>query len=151
MLRKGMTKKEAAMEWQRGFNAIPAEMIKELMETRPAEWHEVTVPTVGDKVYVKNYLKGHGGCYPIGTITEDYEDVDSYLILLDNGATIEAGGAELKPLREPVPLDNPFFYSFNRGIDDEWLETGDGLREMLKAYFRIFEHDQWGGVFLYTV
>ena len=38
--------------WGNCFNAVPTQMIAKLMQVDPDDWCEVTLPTVGDRVYV---------------------------------------------------------------------------------------------------
>ena len=47
-----MTILEATQQWVYGFNAIPTIMIARLMTQTPEEWTEVTMPVIGDTVYV---------------------------------------------------------------------------------------------------
>ena len=55
-----MTSKEAAQKWVAGFNAIQRGMIEKLIVLEPESWHEVTVPAVGDRVYVYSESESGG-------------------------------------------------------------------------------------------
>lgn len=48
MIREIRTIKEAAQEWVKEFDAIPTDMIAELMSNRPDDWQEITEPCKGD-------------------------------------------------------------------------------------------------------
>ena len=39
---KGLTLREAAQEWVRGFNAISTQIIAKLWNAEPEDWQEVT-------------------------------------------------------------------------------------------------------------
>ena len=54
MARGYITINEAAHQWVGEFNAIPQGMIAKLMQSDPEDWHEVTLPSCGDRVYVYN-------------------------------------------------------------------------------------------------
>ena len=72
---------EATQHWVYSFNAIPTKMIARLMNQNPDEWSEVTMPTIGDTVYVYDEDTN-------GEITAQVED--GYEILLENGTEITA-------------------------------------------------------------
>lgn len=52
MNKEHMTIREATHEWVDSFNAIQRGMIDKLMEADPDDWHDVTTPACGDRVYV---------------------------------------------------------------------------------------------------
>ena len=54
MARGYITINEAAHQWVGEFNAIPQGMIAKLMQADSEDWHEVTLPSVGDRVCVYN-------------------------------------------------------------------------------------------------
>ena len=88
MARTGMTISDAAHEWVREMNAYPQEMIETLMQTKPDDWHEVTMPRVCDRVYVCNLPDGCEDYDPNGEIENIVGDV--YLINLEDGIPLNS-------------------------------------------------------------
>lgn len=68
MAKAGMTINDAAHEWVREMNAYPQEMIETLIQAKPDDWHEVTMPRVCDRVYVYNLPDGCEDYDPNGEI-----------------------------------------------------------------------------------
>ena len=83
MRKSGMTRLDAAHEWVREFNAIPQGMLYPSMED--GSLSEVTVPTIGNRVYVF-----HGNVEePYGDITEYDVERNLYTIVLDDGKEVK--------------------------------------------------------------
>ncbi|MBQ9528500.1 MAG: hypothetical protein IJR68_12930 [Fretibacterium sp.] len=139
MLRKGMTRREAAQVWVKGFNAFPTGMIEKLRRADPDDWYEVTRPTVGDRVYV----------YDIGTgeiIRASYKS-RRLKIKLDIGDMIwvEEGEAEID-FYTGLPMWGTM-WAFGDSCDEHWLSDDDGIVLMSKCGFRIFESEEFGYFF----
>lgn len=100
MARAGMTISAAAHEWVREMNAYPQEMIETLMQTKPEDWHEVTMPRVCDRVYVCNLPDGCEDYDPNGEIENIVGDV--YLINLEDGNTVELGADDFEVERDSI-------------------------------------------------
>lgn len=85
MRREGLTVRDATEMWVSEMNAIPKGMIDKLMRSDPDDWHEVTKPSGGDRVYV---YEVPDGCDHYGEIVEYDEDEEKWNILLDSHETI---------------------------------------------------------------
>ena len=131
------TIREAAEAWVQTFDAIPQEMIEELMKNNIDDWNEITKPSVGDRVYV--YENGN-----YGEITDKNEN--GYLIELDNGEEFETKNENDFELENYYSL--PMWgtmWSFGDSIDDWWLENN--LDIMSNCGFRIYESQKYGYFF----
>ena len=82
MAKAGMTINDAAHEWVREMNAYPQEMIETLMQAKPDDWHEVTMPRVCDRVYVYNLPDGCEDYDPNGEI-ENIEVFTSSILKME--------------------------------------------------------------------
>lgn len=87
MRREGMTVREAAKEWVREFNAIPQSMIDKLMKLDFEDWHEVTTPSYGCRVYVpsSSIPDSYNGEEDEGEVISYDEESELYCIELDDG------------------------------------------------------------------
>ncbi|MBQ8135340.1 MAG: hypothetical protein IJ711_00105 [Lachnospiraceae bacterium] len=137
MIKNGMTVDEAAHRWVSEFSRYPYDMIKTLMRNHPDDWHEVTLPTVGDRVYVYDESES-------GEIVKCHKD-RKYTVELDNGRKRKV----LSPDDFEVENDTilPMWgtlWAFGDSCDDWWITEEDGLRKMSECGFRIYEHDEWG-------
>lgn len=145
MARAGMTISDAAHEWVREMNAYPQEMIETLMQTKPDDWHEVTMPRVCDRVYVCNLPDGCEDYDPNGEIENIAGDV--YLINLEDGNTVELGADDFEVERDSVLPMWGWLWSFSDSADDYFMDELDGIKKMSECGFRIYEHDEWGYFF----
>ena len=57
MINNQMPILDATKYWVRGFNAFPQPMISMLIEMNPVAWTEITLPAVGDSVFVHKESK----------------------------------------------------------------------------------------------
>ena len=143
MLRKGMTRKEAAQEWVNGFNAISTQMIAKLMQIDPDRWCEVTCPAVGDRVRIIDEGEGEGEVIKV-------DPNMLYKIKLDNGI-IWGGYVD----RIEVEYDDRLpmwstMWSFGDSCDEHWLDDRygyDGIMAMSQCGFRIFKSEEFGYFF----
>ena len=149
------TKEEATREWVKEFNAFPESMI-EIIASHTEDFTEVTLPSVGDRVY--HYDTGDYGEIvaiqhsPDEEISDDYKDccsdTDTYDIELDNGDTLyrqsiddfEVDRYEVFPMWGTM-------WQFNDSCDDYWLEECNGLQAMSECGFRIYHSDEFGYFF----
>ena len=143
----GMTIEEATHRWVSEFNAIPQSMIKRLLLANPYEWENVTMPCVGDSVYITD------GEYDsmMGEIVEDYYDnePDLHRIKLneeDLGDVILAEDEFEVEHYDILPMWGTM-WGFGDSLDNEWLENADGIRCMSSCGFRIYHHNEWGYFF----
>ena len=109
---------EATQKWVYGFNAIPTAMIVRLMNQNPDEWSEVTMPTIGDTVYVYDEDTN-------GEITAQIDD--GYEILLDNGTDITAAVDDFTLVQNDILPCWGTMWSFDESVDENWLENSAGL------------------------
>ncbi len=157
MREQGMTIEDAAREWVREMNAFPYDMIEKLMSADIDSWHEVTAPSVGDRAYV--YGKG-SGTITGAKATEDgvvfNVEMDESLLKPVYGDDFDDGinGREIEVPSDEVEAEHdstlPMWgtlWSFSDSADDYWLEEMDGIEQMSKCGFRIYESDDFGYVF----
>ncbi len=141
MIREGITKHEAVKRWVDGFNAIDEGIVEKLIMLEPDKWHEVTAPSIDDRVYLCS--GPHGDC--AGRITE--AQGSQYMIELDEGGYVEADENGFDIERDSfLPMWGQL-WSFGESIDDCWLEEMDGIRLMSECGFRIYESDDYGYFF----
>lgn len=140
MSRKGVTVRDATERWVREFNAIPQGMIDKLMSFDCDDWHEVTPPTKGDRVYVYDEKQ-------IGYIKSCDEESELYAIELDNDKLISCTRDDYMVENDDILPMWGMMWSFSDNADDYWLEELGGLRIMSECGFRIYESDEFGYFF----
>lgn len=131
---------DAAHAWVAEFNAIPMAIIDKLLEQNSEELHEITPPSVGDRVFVFDSPADED----TGEIIERNESI--YTIKLDDGTTcdLEAGDFEVQH-DEFLPMWGTM-WAFGDSIDNWWLEDG-GLQIMADCGFRIYEQEDYDYIF----
>ena len=109
---------DAAHAWVAEFNAIPMAIIDKLLEQNSDELHEITPPSVGDRVFVFDSPADED----TGEIIGHNENI--YTIKLDDGTTcdLEAGDFEVQH-DEFLPMWGTM-WAFGDSIDNWWLEDG---------------------------
>lgn len=134
---------EATREWVKEFNAYPLSMIEKLFAAEPDDWREITPISEGCRVWSNGYQE----CGRITEIIEDEEGNEVVKVELDNGEEVETQREDLS--RE----DDTYFpmwgtmWQFGDSCDDYWLENDNGLNEMAKCGFRIYESEEFGYFF----
>ena len=142
MVREIKTVRDAAQEWVREMNAYPYDMIAKLMANEPDDWHEVTAPCVGDRVYT--FGNGEGVITDIRE--EDGEEL--FTIELDSsGMEIEVPDGEFEVQYDDILPMWGTLWSFGDSCDDWWLENENGIEIMSRCGFRIYESDDFGYFF----
>lgn len=137
MLRKIITKSDAAHEWVREFNAIDRGIIEKLMSIDIDDWQEVTTPRVCDRVY----------CFDSETYGEVVDiDNNDYTINLDDGTEITLSISDFEVERYDLLPMWGTMWSFGDGLDDEWLSDYDGIKLMSECGFRIFFTQESSGI-----
>lgn len=137
MLRKIITKSDAAHEWVREFNAIDRGIIEKLMLIDIDDWQEVTMPCVGDRVY----------CFDSATYGEIVDiDNNDYTINLDDGTEITLSVSDFEVERCDLPMWGTM-WSFGDSLDDEWLSNYGGIKLMSECGFSIFHSEDFGYFF----
>lgn len=131
---------DAAHAWVAEFNAIPMAIIDKLLEQNSDELHEITPPSVGDRVFVFDSPADED----TGEIIERNKDI--YTIKLDDGTTcdLEVGDFEVQH-DEFLPMWGTM-WAFGDSIDNWWLEDG-GLQIMADCGFRIYEQEDYDYIF----
>lgn len=131
---------DAVHAWVAEFNAIPMAIIDKLLEANSEELHEITPPSVGDRVFVFDSPADED----TGEIIEHNENI--YTIKLDDGTTcdLEAGDFEVQH-DEFLPMWGTM-WAFGDSIDNWWLEDG-GLQIMADCGFRIYEQEDYDYIF----
>ena len=147
MMARCKTINDAAHEWVREFNAFPTDMIEKVMEIDPDAWHEVTVPQIGNRVYVYNTPADCDAPAQSGEITGYDEEEDGYQVELDDGTKITVLTDDVEMERyDSLPMWGTM-WQFGDSCDDYWLSDMDGIEQMSRCGFRIYEHDEWGFFF----
>ena len=143
MKREGMTVHEAVEAWITEMDAIQQGMIALLMKYKPDDWSEVTMPSVGNRVYVYNTKFAHGS----GEIVSHKKGSDKYKVKLDGGKTVSVKTDEFEVEYDDVLPMWGTMWSFGDCCDDHWLEDEGGIEVMSSHGIRVFEHDEWGYFF----
>ena len=138
MIQPNITLMEATQHWVYGFNVIPTVMIARLMKHNPDEWTEVTLPVIGDTVYVYDEDTN-------GTITAQVDD--SYQIILENGINITATVDDFTLVQNDILPCWGTMWSFGESVDVYWLANGAGLMALSECGFRVFYHEDFGYFF----
>lgn len=128
--------KEATGAFVREMNAIDQDMIKTLMQVDTDDWQEVTMPCIGDKVYV--YDEGEGEVVEINGDTymvDFYDEVMNYH--LEDLEVVHYDG---------LPMWGTM-WSFGDSVDEWWLENKNGLKLMSECGFRIYHSEKYGYFF----
>ena len=139
MIREGMTRKEAAQEWVREFNAISTDMIKKLWQIDLDEWCEVTRPSVGDRVYASEFGSGE-------VIEVNREDRQCKIELNDGQIALQDEDQVEVEYDDGLPMWGTM-WSFGNSLDTYWLEEKDGIAVMSECGFRIFRSEEFGYFF----
>lgn len=133
---KFKTIKDATGLFVREMNAIDQGIIATLMKADVDDWQEVTMPCVGDRVYV--YDEGEGEVVEINGDTymvDFYDEVMNYH--LDELEVLHYDG---------LPMWGTM-WSFGDSIDEWWLENKNGLKLMSECGFRIYHSEKYGYFF----
>lgn len=139
MIREIHTVREAAQEWVREFDAIPTDMIAELMRNRPYDWQEITEPCKGDRVYIYCELPSNS-CE--GEIVE-YEDED-FIVGLDDGTQVTVSRDDMEvEYDDGLPMWGTM-WSFKDPCDMHWVEEDDGIEALSKCGFRVYRSEDYG-------
>ena len=149
MRREGMTVREAAKEWVREFNAIPQSMIDKLMKLDFEDWHEVTTPAYGCRVYVpsSSLPDSYNGEEDEGEVISYDEESELYCIELDDGFKVSLEEGDFEVVRDDsLPMWGTM-WSFGDSADDYWLSDMDGIGVMSRCGFRIYESEEFGYFF----
>lgn len=138
MIKAGMTMKDAAQEWVREFDAIQQGMIKKLMDAEPEDWHEVTMPAVGDRAYVYEET-AEGEIVRLGK--------NKFRIKMDGGKELWAAAEDFEVVRDSwLPMWGTM-WSFHDLCDCHKLEEDDGIALLSKCGFRVYKSDEFGYFF----
>ncbi len=138
MTNKKMTILEATQHWVRGFNAFPQSMLSLIIEQNPEAWSEITLPAVGDSVFV--YETSERG---------EFVDRDgsSYSVSLYNGDTVTVTSDNFEVCYDyALPIWGTL-WAFDDSADIYWLESDEGIAAMSDCGFRVFHHDDFGYFF----
>ena len=132
-----MTIRQAAQKWVDSFNAFPQDMILKLIKAEPETWHEITIPSIGDRVYV----------YSKSTYGQIYACLEKYRVELDNGKKVLADKDDVELEYYDVLPAWGTMWSFSESIDNFWMAEQNGIELMSDCGFRIYENDDFGYFF----
>lgn len=140
------TVREATEAWVKEFNAIPISVVEKLIKADLDDFHEITPPTMNDRVYVYNE-------HDDGEITAYDKTNEMYTIKTDHGDTIQVEREDFEVIHDTILPMWGTMWSFGESIDDDWLDPqwknviGDGLQAMADCGFRVYESEDYGHVF----
>lgn len=138
MINDQMSILDATRHWVRGFNAFPQPMISLLIAQNSDSWHELTLPAVGDSVFVYESAER-------GEIIARNDS--SYTISLHNGDTITVSADDFEVCYDySLPIWGTL-WSFDDPADISWLDSDKGIAAMSEYGFRVFQHDDFGYFF----
>ena len=132
-----MNIRQAAQKWVNGFNAFPRDMILKLMKAEPETWHEITVPGMGDRVYI----------YSESAYGQIYARLEKFRVELDGGKKVLAEKKDVELAYYDVLPAWGTMWSFGESIDNFWMAEQDGIELMSDCGFRIYESDDFGYFF----
>ena len=147
------TVKEAAQEWIREFDAVPAGIITKILGNNCDELQEITPPSEYDRVYITGgEYRGESG---ESKLTKVQGDKDMYLIEFDNPQTDDDGNqieeAVLSSDDFEVERDDmlPMWSTLwsPPSIDQDWIlgtYCDNHLQEVADCGFRIYEQEDYG-------
>jgi hypothetical protein len=139
------TKLDAVNAFVGEFNAIRQDIVRFLYNNdEDDEWMEVTLPSVGDRVYIYGSAESEEG----EVISADYDN-DSYTIRADSGETVKlsySDGDFFVCYDDDFPMWG-YMWSFGNQLDEDWLEDGDGIKVMSGLGFRIYKSEEYGYFF----
>lgn len=139
--------KDAVRKWVLEFNQIDSGIIQTLMSCEPDDWEEVTMLTVGDRVYYFGDRTVPDGYGEIHKIEEDeYGDV-IYYIIMDDGSNVTVDWSEItKEFEYTLPIWSTM-WSFKDPCDIHWIEEMDGVSVLSKCGFRVYRSEKYGYFF----
>lgn len=125
------------------FNAFSDGMIKKLISADPDEWRDVTMPSVGVRVYCFN--ANDSG--EITNILEDEDETKTYEVELDTGRKIKCKFDELEMEDYgSLPMWGTM-WQFSDSCDNWWMEEGDGVEAMSELGFKVWCSEEFGYFF----
>lgn len=145
-----MTLREAVEKFVGEMNCYPTDMVQAFAQH--TEWEEVTTPCIGDRVYVDdaredyNTDENSGEIISILRASETTEEV-FYEIKLDDGTIVNSPASAFEVERDDCLPMWGWMWSFKDSVDDEWLESHNGIQIMSECRFRIYRSEDWGYFF----
>lgn len=138
MINKQISILEATRLWVRGFNAFPQPMLSLIIEQNPDAWAEVTLPSIGDSVFV--YESSERGEI---IARKNF----GYTVSLHNGNTVTVSCDDFEVCYDYLLPIWGTLWSFDDSADINWLESDEGLAAMSNCGFRVFHHEVFGYFF----
>lgn len=134
-----MTIREVANDWvTRCMDAIDTCILRKLYSFDPDDWNEVTVPSVGERVYVYDECVN-------GEIV-GIDDESGFEIELDDGNMIHADADDFELENDYVFPMWGTMWSFSDSADKWWMEHG-GVEALSACGFRVYESEEFGFFF----
>lgn len=146
-MKNGLTIRNAAERWVHEMNAIPQGMIEKLMGADIDDWREVTLPSVGDQVYVYDLPDETDTLEYSGELQSYDEETDLWCVKLYDGTIVSVDVDNFEVEYDGVLPMWGTMWSFGDSADDWWLEERNGIEIMSECGFRIYESDEFGYFF----
>ena len=118
MTRTYTTIREAAELWVSQMNAIPLGMIERIANDNEFEWREVTMPAIGDDVYVYELMDDWDTLEHSGVIENMTKPDGIYLITLNDGTSIQVGEDDFEVERDSILPMWGWMWQFGDSADD---------------------------------
>lgn len=143
-MKTNVTIEDATREWVNQFNAIPYGVCEKLLKLDCDGFTEVTVPTVGDRVYV--YEPSPKGEY-YGQIVKYDEENEVYEVEYDDNHIASLEQDEFEVERDDYLPMWGTLWTVSDSADEYWLSDLDGIRDLSECGFRVYEQDDFGYIF----
>lgn len=108
-------------------------------------WQEITIPQVGDRVYVYNVDNDeHEGVIATAVEGPGYR---VYTVQMDDNVTLEVNPKNLQVLYDRETAHYQKFWRFVKPENILWLRSEEGLKVVSAARFRVYENKQGERIF----
>lgn len=133
-----------AQNWVSTLNEVPTDMIAKLIEFDNDDWREVTLPEIGDRVFIHSHGE-IGEVIHIDDKLSSYETI--YGVRLDDYSIVSCYSGGLSVEHDyPLPIWGTM-WSFKYAADKYWISNPESIRVMSKLGFRIYISNKFGYFF----
>lgn len=130
------TIEDATRAWVGEFNTLPYSLIERAYKDSIDDLHELTVPTIGDRVWSDEHCQ-------YAEVIDYYVETETYELLLDNGKVVtEIDRHDIYIEHDSwLPAWGWLWYP-SVSLDEDWIR--DNIFTVSSLGFRIFETDEIG-------